>query len=94
MRKKSKGKAASTKAVQLANDSMNVGPLDDVAPVLEFLENFQKLMNPLSQASSQLISIKMPPALLAAFRYKAEREGVPYQTMIKRLMSDWLKKSI
>ena len=30
--------------------------------------------------------------ILAVFRSKAERENIPYQTQIKRLMLEWVKK--
>ncbi len=40
----------------------------------------------------RLISIKIPVPLLSAFKAKAKAAGVPYQTMIKRLMLAWLKE--
>lgn len=40
---------------------------------------------------SKLISMKIQPPLLNAFKEKAEFLGVPYQTQIKTLMKDWLK---
>lgn len=41
---------------------------------------------------SKLISLKVPEDLLAAFRVKADLNGVKYQTQIKALMQDWLSK--
>jgi predicted DNA binding CopG/RHH family protein len=79
------------RALQMANESMLVGPMEDITPILEFLEQFQELQNLQAKHTSKLISIKIPEQLLAAFRFKAQREGVPYQTMIKRLMMDWLR---
>lgn len=66
---------------------------EDVTPIVEFLQNFRAAVDPRNQAPLKLISIKMPVPLLAAFRFKAESEGVPYQTMIKILMTEWLKKA-
>jgi hypothetical protein len=83
---------APQKALQYAKPSMLVGPLNDVTPIIEFLENFQELVNPQNKLPRRLISIKIPEPLLAAFRFKAERAGVPYQTMIKKLMQEWLSK--
>ncbi len=65
--------------------------------IIQFLEDFRLLhgataVNATEEAASKLISIKMPPALLSAFRSKATLHGVPYQTMIKRLMENWLKE--
>lgn len=82
----------SVKAIQYANPSMVIGQLDDVQPIIDFLENFQDLVNPQNRLPSRLISIKIPEALLSAFRFKAERAGVPYQTMIKKLMQQWLSE--
>jgi len=61
--------------------------------ILEFLENFRTLQSQIPQAKtkSKLISIKIPEDLLLAFKFKAEREGVPYQTLIKQLMTQWIK---
>jgi hypothetical protein len=92
MPKKTKKAKPLAKAVQIANPSMIVGPLEDVTPIIAFLENFQELVNPQNKLPSRLISIKIPEPLLAAFRFKAERAGVPYQTMIKKLMMEWLER--
>lgn len=71
------------------------------AEILDFLENFRLLNGKtLTKASSSsqskkssksiLISLKVQPELLVAFKAKAQLLGVPYQTMIKQLMSDWV----
>ncbi len=65
---------------------------EDVTPIVEFLESFRDMVDPRAQAKSKLISIKIPEPLLAAFKFKAKSSGVPYQTMIKRLMLIWLKQ--
>ncbi len=79
--------------VQLASKSQIVAiEVEDVTPIVEFLEQFRILADPRAQHKSKLISIKIPEPLLAAFRYKADHDGVPYQTMIKRLMLEWLSK--
>jgi len=66
---------------------------DDVTPIIEFLENFQKMVDPKAQYPSQLISIKVPVPLLVAFKARAKLEGIPYQTLIKKIMLAWLSKS-
>lgn len=65
---------------------------DDVTPIIEFLENFQKMVDPRAKHPSQLISIKIPVPLLSAFKARAKLLGIPYQTLIKKLMLDSLKK--
>jgi len=61
--------------------------------IIGFLEDFRKLHAPKARASrSRLISLKVPEGLLEAFKAKAARSGLPYQTQIKRLMSEWLTR--
>jgi predicted DNA binding CopG/RHH family protein len=57
---------------------------------IEFLENYRSLFSTIPE-KSQLISLKIEPTLLKAFKRKAELEGIPYQTQIKQLMKGWLK---
>lgn len=79
------------KTLQYAKDEMLIiEELEDVTPILEFIEMFQKAADPRASLPSKLISIKIPEPLLAAFKYRAELEGVPYQTLIKKLMMDYL----
>ncbi len=58
--------------------------------ILEFLENYRMIFSK-TQEKSQLISLKIEPALLKAFKQKAQLSGIPYQTQIKKLMREWLK---
>jgi predicted DNA binding CopG/RHH family protein len=62
-----------------------------VEQILTFLEDFRRLHGAAARlGKSRLISMKVPEPLLSAFKTKARLSGVPYQTQIKRLMSDWL----
>lgn len=58
--------------------------------ILEFLENYRMLVSETPE-KCQLISLKIEPSLLNAFKRKASLENIPYQTLIKKLMRDWLK---
>ncbi len=60
--------------------------------IIEFLENYRMLFSAIPE-KSQLISLKVEPSLLKAFKRRAELEGTPYQTQIKRLMKQWLKQT-
>jgi predicted DNA binding CopG/RHH family protein len=64
--------------------------LEDVTPIIEFLEMFQQISDPRAQLPLKLISIKIPMPMLEAFKFRCQEMGVPYQTMIKRLMKEWL----
>lgn len=57
--------------------------------IIDFLENYRRLVNKKPE-KCQLISIKIEPSLLDAFKYKASLEGEHYQTKIKQLMKDWV----
>ncbi|MYD99617.1 MAG: hypothetical protein F4X98_19810 [Gammaproteobacteria bacterium] len=59
---------------------------DDIA---RFLENFKRIHGT-ANSRSRLISLKVPEALLAAFKTQARLRGIPYQTQIKNLMRLWL----
>ena len=59
--------------------------------IVRFLDDFRKLNSNAAPAKSRLISMKVPEPLLDAFKTKARLSGVPYQTQIKRLMTDWAK---
>lgn len=57
--------------------------------IIEFIENYRKLVAKAPE-KCQLISLKIEPSLLAAFKKKASLEKIPYQTKIKELMREWL----
>ncbi len=58
--------------------------------IVRFLDEFRRLHGR-PKGPSKLISMKVPEGLLSAFRSQARLIGVPYQTQIKKLMSDWLQ---
>lgn len=58
--------------------------------ILEFLEDYRLLVSNVPE-KCKLISLKIEPYLLNAFKQKASLEGCHYQTKIKQLMRDWLK---
>ena len=60
------------------------------ADILRFLDEFRRLYSPAARRGSRLISLKVPENLLDAFKAKARLHDVPYQTQIKRLMTEWL----
>lgn len=57
--------------------------------IIEFLENYRHIVGKAPQ-KCQLISLKIEPSLLNAFKQKAHLEQCHYQTKIKQLMKDWL----
>jgi predicted DNA binding CopG/RHH family protein len=57
---------------------------------VDFLENYRRMILHRDETGSKLISIKMPHSLLNAFKLQAKAHGMPYQTLIKHLMKEWL----
>ncbi len=90
-KKKSKTRTLRKGLQKAGSTAAFVGNMADVTPIFEFLDHFRSTVDPQSQAPSKLISIKIPEPLLAAFRFKAEQQEIPYQTMIKKLMEQWLR---
>jgi predicted DNA binding CopG/RHH family protein len=97
-RSKKKSKTPSNKnsdktsrGLQLSKlEESSLAEFEDVTPIIAFLEMFQELSDPRAQMPLKLISLKVPVPLLDAFKFRCQTMGVPYQTMIKRLMKDWL----
>ncbi|MEK7388212.1 MAG: hypothetical protein AAB036_00790 [Elusimicrobiota bacterium] len=59
--------------------------------IVRFLDDFRALHGSRERPpKSRLISLKVPERLLETFKTKAGLSGIPYQTQIKRLMSQWL----
>lgn len=88
----SREQAPTPKPLQLAKREQIIAPdIEDVTEVMNFIENYKRMLDPRAQKRSKLISIKIPEPLLEAFRYKAAREKTPYQTKIKQLMMEYLK---
>ena len=86
-----KSATKATRGLQLSKaQDAALGDLEDVTPIIEFLEMFQQISDPRAQLPLKLISLKIPVPLLEAFKFRCQDMGVPYQTMIKRLMKEWL----
>ncbi|MEI8366655.1 MAG: hypothetical protein WCF65_09600 [Parachlamydiaceae bacterium] len=60
--------------------------------IIMYLENYRDLMANKPE-KCQLISMKIEPSLLNAFKLKARLEGGHYQTKIKQLMRDWVTRT-
>ena len=86
------GFSLNARPTQLASDAQIVSSDgEDVTSIVEFLESFRQLADPRSAKAPKLISMKVPEPLLAAFRFKAERENKKYQTKIKELMLEYVR---
>lgn len=58
--------------------------------IVQFLDDFRKLNE--KKEPSILISLKVPQSLLRNFKFECKKRNLKYQTQIKQLMQDWLKK--
>lgn len=57
--------------------------------IVQYLEDYGRAFYETPE-KCRPISLRVEPSLLRAFKQKAELEGVPYQTQIKKLMREWL----
>lgn len=67
--------------------------MKDATNQIEWLESMRELNKATKAKKCKLISMKIDPDLLHAFKLKCKIENRPYTTKIKELMEDYLKKS-
>lgn len=65
--------------------------MKDATKQIEWLESMRELNKAKKVEKCKLISIKIEPSLLEAFKLKCELEKKPYTTTIKELMQEYLK---
>jgi hypothetical protein len=65
----------------------------DATKQIEWLEAMKELNKAKKVEKAKLISIKIDPTLLHAFRLKCELKKRPYTTKIKELMQEYLNSS-
>ncbi len=59
--------------------------------IAQFLEDFRQTHGGTQTEKLKLISLKVAPSLLNAFKTKCKLEGSRYQTKIKELMTNYVK---
>ncbi|MCP4914994.1 MAG: hypothetical protein GY909_17890 [Oligoflexia bacterium] len=67
--------------------------MKDTTKQIEWLEAMRELNGAKKVEKAKLISMKIDPVLLNAFKLKCELENRPYTTKIKELMQDYLAQS-
>lgn len=67
--------------------------MKDATKQIEWLESMRELNGAKKKEKSKLISIKISPSLLKAFKLKCELEKRPYTSKIKDLIEEYLKVS-
>jgi tRNA(His) 5'-end guanylyltransferase len=66
--------------------------MKDATKQIKWLEAMRELNSATKVLPSKLITMKIDPNLLNAFKLKCELEKRPYTTRIKELMKDYLSK--
>lgn len=66
--------------------------MKDATKQIEWLESMQELNNSVKVEKLKLITMKISPTLLEAFKLKCKLEKRPYTTKIKELMEDYLRE--
>lgn len=64
--------------------------MKDATKQIEWLESMRELNGAKKLEKSKLITIKISPLLLDAFKLKCELENRPYTSKIKELMKGYL----
>ena len=67
--------------------------MKDATKQIEWLEAMRELNKAKKVEKLKLISMKIDPALLRAFRLKCEINKRPYTTVIKELMEEFLNSA-
>ena len=67
--------------------------MKDATKQIEWLEAMRELNKAKKVEKARLISMKIDPALLHAFRLKCELEKRPYTSKIKELMQEYLNNN-
>jgi uncharacterized protein (DUF4415 family) len=67
--------------------------MKDATKEIEWLESMRELNKAKKDEKSKLITMKIDPDLLNAFKLKCELEKRPYTTRIKELMQDYLEEN-
>ncbi len=67
--------------------------MKDATKQIEWLEAMRELNGATKSLPSKLITMKIDPHFLKAFKLKCELEKRPYTTKIKELMQDYLSRT-
>lgn len=82
------------KPIQYFSDAyLELSKKSSPSQIADFLEEYAKLHARPRQANepSRLISLRMPASLLEGLKERAKKEGLPYQTWLKRVLEKELK---
>ncbi len=60
--------------------------------VVEFLDNFQSIVNG-KDKPTKLISLRVPENILESFKTLATEKNQKYQSIIVKLMRDWVRSN-
>lgn len=75
------------KAVQKHKAPTKLSPEE----VIQFMDDFSKVVTNQDQPT-KLISLRVPENVLKVFKAEAQRKGFKYQSLIVRLMREWIAK--
>lgn len=60
--------------------------------ICDYLESFRTVASAAAPVKRKLISLRVKEPVLAAFKQKSLRLGVPYQTQLHTLMEAWVSE--
>ena len=79
------------KTLQLfSSEQLEISKKLSPTEIVTYLENYRILVTSPNDSPLKLISLKISPQLLAAFKLKCSLENIKYQTKIKELLTEWV----
>ncbi len=63
----------------------------DATQIAKFLEDFQHMIAGIDD-KTKMISLRVPENILSAFKFKAERQKLKYQSVVIDLMRKWIQE--
>ena len=98
MRKRSESSARGARAAKSGRRTVRARPID-FSEIPEASSEQLRAMRrvgrpPLGEASRRLIAIRLDPEVLVRFRKEAKRRKVGYQTLINRVLAEYVGKDV
>ncbi len=98
MRKKSESSARGARAAKSEKRTVRARPID-FSEIPEASSEQLRVMRrvgrpPLGEATRRLIAIRLDPEVLVRFRKEAKRKNVGYQTLINRVLAEYVGKDV
>ncbi len=76
---------------KLKKKDLSESGMNDATQIAKFLEDFQLMIAGIDD-KTKMISLRVPENILSAFKFKAEKRNLKYQSLIIDLMRKWIQE--